>query len=72
MANFFTDLNNYIKQNPLVHMNDFVIDIKPNEHTPCPLCGGVDRFIWRDKGQFSNTGFCATKGRTMDITYCSH
>ncbi|HAW2832339.1 TPA: hypothetical protein JLR02_000953 [Escherichia coli] len=62
MANFFTDLNNYIKQNPLVHMNDFGIDIKPNEHTPCPLCGGVDRFIWRDKGQFSNTGFCANEG----------
>ena len=62
MANFFTDLNNYIKKNPLVHMNDFGIDIKPNEHTPCPVCGGVDRFIWRDKGQFANTGFCANEG----------
>lgn len=62
MANFFTDLNNHIKQNPLVHMNDFGIDIKPNEHTPCPVCGGVDRFIWRDKGQFANTGFCTNEG----------
>ncbi|HAT3454082.1 TPA: primase-helicase zinc-binding domain-containing protein [Citrobacter freundii] len=61
MANFFTDLNNFIKQNPISYMRDFGIDIKPNEHTPCPVCGGVDRFLWRDKGQFANTGFCTNK-----------
>lgn len=61
MANFFTDLNNYIKQNPLAYMHKFGIEIKSSGHMPCPICGGVDRFIWRDKGQYANTGFCRNK-----------
>ncbi|EMR5621195.1 toprim domain-containing protein [Salmonella enterica] len=61
MANFFTDLNNYIKQNPLAYMHKFGIEIKSNGHMPCPVCGGVDRFIWRNKGQYANTGFCRNK-----------
>ncbi|EMX5690289.1 hypothetical protein AAG965_000822 [Escherichia coli] len=62
MANFFTDLNNFIKQNPLEYMSVFGIEIKPNEHMPCPVCGGIDRFIWRNAGQFANTGFCSNEG----------
>lgn len=58
MANFFTDLNNFIKQNPIKYMHDFSIEIEPEKQMPCPICGGVDRFEWRSKGTYANTGYC--------------
>jgi phage/plasmid primase-like uncharacterized protein len=63
MANFFTDLNNYIKQNPLEYMRDFGVEIEPDKETPCPVCGGNNRFRWRtekDKNH-PNTGYCHNK-----------
>lgn len=61
MANFFTDLNNFIKQNPIKYMHDFSIEIEPEKQMPCPICGGVDRFEWRSKGTYANTGHCRNK-----------
>lgn len=61
MANFFTDLNNHIKQNPIEYMRDFGIEIEPEKQMPCPICGGVDRFEWRSKGSYANTGYCRNK-----------
>ena len=58
MASFFTDLNNYIKQNPIEYMRDFSIDVEPEKQSPCPVCGGNDRFTWHSKGKYSNSGFC--------------
>ncbi|HCI3380251.1 TPA: hypothetical protein NOY95_002448 [Salmonella enterica] len=58
MANFFTDLNNYIKQNPIEYMRDFGIEILENKSQPCPICGGSDRFNWRKAGDYPQTGYC--------------
>lgn len=58
MASFFTDLNNYIKHNPIEYMRDFGIDIEPEKQSPCPVCGGNNRFTWYSKGKHSNSGFC--------------
>ncbi|WP_333010375.1 primase-helicase zinc-binding domain-containing protein [Kluyvera sichuanensis] len=58
MANFFTELNNYIKQNPIDYMDDFGIEILENQSQPCPICGGEDRFNWRSTGEHANTGHC--------------
>ncbi|EHN8813857.1 TPA: toprim domain-containing protein [Enterobacter hormaechei subsp. xiangfangensis] len=58
MANFFTDLNNFIKQKPLDYMREFGIEIEPNMQIPCPICGGENRFNWRSTGKYANTGYC--------------
>ncbi|EMH1273756.1 TPA: hypothetical protein I3318_004082 [Enterobacter hormaechei subsp. xiangfangensis] len=58
MANFFTDLNNFIKQKPLEYMHEFGIEIEPSTQIPCPICGGENRFNWRSSGKYANTGYC--------------
>lgn len=39
MANFFTDLNNFIKQKPLEYMHEFGIEIEPSTQIPAPYVG---------------------------------
>ncbi|EAA3840046.1 hypothetical protein P3M90_004121 [Salmonella enterica] len=58
MANYFTDLNNFIKQNPIGYMADFGIEVLEHQSQPCPICGGEDRFNWRSTGEHANTGHC--------------